>query len=119
MPFIASHLKKAAILVDSRTASSGETLARFIKDYCHRGKIYGQDNTSGANLSGNITPFQLPHSGITCYYPVCVDEDFALVCKTKEIGIKPDIKIPLPLPASLKDNIDTWVVWVAKKLKSN
>ena len=119
MPFIASHLKKAAILVDSRTASSGETLARFVKDYCHRGKIYGQDPTSGANLSGNIAPFQLPHSGITCYYPVCVDEDFALQIKTKEIGIKPDIKIPLPLPASLKDHIDTWVVWVAKSLKSD
>lgn len=119
MTFLTSNLTKVAILVDSRTASSGETLARFTKDYCNRGKIYGQDNTSGANLSGNVTPFKLPYSGITCYYPMCVDADFALQIKAKELGIKPDVRIPIPLPRSLKDNIDTWVVWVTRHLKTN
>ena len=119
MTFLSSNLTKVAILVDGKTASSGETLARFTKDYCNRGKIYGQDNTNGANLSGNVTPFKLPHSGITCYYPLCVDEDFALQIKTKELGIKPDIKIPIPLPTTLKDNVDTWVIWVSQHIKTN
>ena len=117
--FLPSKLIKVAILVDNRTASSGETLVRFTKDYCNRGKIYGQDNTSGANLSGNVTPFQLPHSGITCYYPTSVDEDFALQIKNRKPGIRPDVKIPIPLPDTLKDNVDTWVVWVARHLKTN
>ena len=119
MTFLSSKLTKVAILVDSKTASSGETLVRFTKDYCNRGKIYGQDNTSGANLSGNVTPFKLPHSGITCYYPLCVDEDFALQIKNKELGIKPDVKILIPLPTALKDNVDTWVIWVSKHIKTN
>jgi len=34
------------------------------------------------------------------------------------IGIAPDVRIPLPLPARLTDNIDEWVIWVAQQLES-
>lgn len=110
---------KVAVIVDSRTASAAETLVRFIKDYCYRGKIYGRDNTNGANMSGNVAPFKLPYSGITCYYPVCVDEGFAKQIEAKRPGISPDVKIPIPLPMSLKDKMDTWVVWVAGHLNAS
>lgn len=33
-------------------------------------------------------------------------------------GIAPDVRIPLPLPEELTDNVDTWVCWVADDLKS-
>lgn len=112
-------ITKVAVIVDSRTASSAETIVRFVKDYCHRGQIFGNENTSGANLTGNVAPFQLPHSGITCYYPVCVDETFAEHVKTRQLGIKPDVRIPLPLPASLTDQIDSWVEWVADYFNGN
>ena len=32
-------------------------------------------------------------------------------------GIAPDVRIPLPLPARLTDNIDEWVIWVAEQLE--
>jgi len=32
-------------------------------------------------------------------------------------GIAPDVRIPLPYPKRLTDNIDEWVLWVAKDLK--
>lgn len=108
---------KVAVVVDSRTASSAETFVRFIKDYCSRGIIYGHDNTSGANLSGNVAPFRLPHSGITCYYPTCVDATFPQHLEKRQLGIKPDVTIMIPLPPSLNDNVDSWVVWVADDLK--
>ena len=32
-------------------------------------------------------------------------------------GIAPDVRIDLPLPARLTDNIDEWVIWVAEQLE--
>ena len=34
-------------------------------------------------------------------------------------GIAPDVRIPLPLPRTLTDNVDPWVEWVAGDLKKN
>lgn len=33
-------------------------------------------------------------------------------------GIAPDVRIPLPLPQTLTDNVDTWVRWVAEDMKT-
>jgi C-terminal processing protease CtpA/Prc len=32
-------------------------------------------------------------------------------------GITPDIRIPLPLPKKLTDNVDEWSVWIAEDMK--
>ena len=32
-------------------------------------------------------------------------------------GIAPDVRIDLPLPAKLTDNVDEWVIWVAEQLE--
>ncbi len=109
---------KMAVIVDSRTASSAETLVSFVRDYCSHGKIYGHDNTSGANKTGNVAEFKLPHSGVTCYYPTCVNDDFEQQAKTKQLGIAPDVRITIPLPSSLKGEIDSWTVWVAHDLNN-
>lgn len=34
-----------------------------------------------------------------------------------QTGIAPDVRIPLPLPETLTDNVDTWTLWVAKELE--
>ena len=34
-----------------------------------------------------------------------------------ETGIKPDVRIKLPLPKNLTDIIDEWTVWVAHDLE--
>ena len=46
-----------------------------------------------------------------------VDVDFEKACREKKPGHKPDVIIPLPYPKQLTDNIDSWVLWVAKKMK--
>lgn len=38
-------------------------------------------------------------------------------CRDRNPGYKPDVIIPLPYPRKLTDNIDEWVLWVAKDLK--
>jgi len=112
-----SNLKKCAVIIDNRTASSAETIVRFAKDCCSRAKIYGRDNTSGAQLSGNILTVQLPHSHVNCDYPTCIDTDFIKQIQTKQRGIAPDVRLDIPLPSSLKANVDSWVLWVAKDLE--
>ena len=32
-------------------------------------------------------------------------------------GIAPDVRIELPLPKTLTDNVDEWVTWVAEHLE--
>ena len=32
-------------------------------------------------------------------------------------GIAPDVRIDLPLPKKLTDNVDEWVIWVAEQLE--
>ena len=46
-----------------------------------------------------------------------VDEEFEKTCLERSPGYKPDVIIPLPYPKQLTDNIDEWVLWVAKKMK--
>ena len=46
-----------------------------------------------------------------------VESTFEKWCKKKTPGYAPDITIPLPYPEQLTDNIDSWVLWVAKDLK--
>lgn len=31
-------------------------------------------------------------------------------------GIEPDVRISLPLPDTLSDNVDSWVRWVAENM---
>ena len=33
-------------------------------------------------------------------------------------GIAPDVRIPLPLPEVLTDNVDAWTLWVAEDMKT-
>ena len=70
--------KKAAIVIDKNTASSAESLIRFAKMCCDptRTKVYGKENTWGAQYSGNIIGTPLPNSQIWVYYPTCVSSLF-------------------------------------------
>ena len=35
-----------------------------------------------------------------------------------ETGIAPDVRITLPLPKKLTDNVDEWILWVASEMKN-
>ena len=110
--------KKTAIVIDKNTASSAESLIRFAKMYCDkaRTKVYGNENTWGAQYSGNIIDTPLPNSRICVYYPTCVSSLFLQEDSNGSSGLAPDVRINLPYPKQLTDNCDEWILWIADHL---
>ncbi len=110
--------KKAAIVIDKSTASSAETLIRFAKMCCDttRTKVYGKENTWGAQYSGNIVGMPLPNSQITVYYPTCISSFFLQGESNGSSGLSPDVRIDLPYPEKLTDNCDEWILWIADQM---
>ena len=111
---------RAAIIVDKSTGSSAETLVTVVKRYCNpeRTKIYGKDNTWGANETGNQLGAMLPNSKIWFYYPTCGNLSYFQGKNLGTAGIAPDIRIALPYPTKLTDNIDEWVIWIASEMNN-
>jgi hypothetical protein len=111
-------VRKGAIIIDNYSASAGESPVRFVRNYSKKhATVYGRERTNGCELSGNCNTIRLPHSNLSLTYPMTVDAAFEEACKEREPGHKPDVIIPLPYPEQLTDNIDPWVLWVAKKMK--
>lgn len=112
------QVKKGAVIMDGHTASAGESFIMFAKNFSKtHAKVYGKDNSWGAEKTGNINTVKLPNCDIYFTYPTTVNIDFAEVCKQRKTGYSPDVIIPIPYPEKLTDNIDEWVLWVAKDLK--
>lgn len=111
-------VRKGAIIVDNMSASAGESPVGFVHSHngC-RAKVYGKERTMGCEQSGNCIPIRLPHSNIVLNCPMTVPDTFETACKDRDPGHKPDVIIPLPYPEQLTDNIDSWVLWVAKKMR--
>lgn len=109
--------RKTAILIDGRVASSAEQFLLDARACSSRVRVYGRDNTLGCLDFSNVLRVDLPNSGITCWVPMTCS------CRVPEgrgidaDGIAPDVRIPLPLPEQLTDNVDTWVCWAANDLK--
>ena len=111
-------VRKGAIIIDNCSASAGETPVRLVRNHSKsHAKVYGRERSMGCELSGNCNTILLPNSNMTITYPMTVDEEFEKACKDRSPGHKPDVIIPLPYPKQLTDNIDPWVLWVAKKMK--
>ena len=111
-------VRKGAIIVDNMSASAGESPVHFVHSHngC-RAKVYGKERTMGCEQSGNCIPIRLPHSNIELNCPMTVPDSFEEACKERNPGHKLDVIIPLPYPEQLTDNIDSWVLWVAKKMR--
>ena len=81
-----------------------------------RTTVYGRDNTMGCLDYSNCRTVNLPQSGITLSVPMtrtCRLPDRGI----DQTGIAPDVRIPLPLPNELTDNVDEWTQWVAADLE--
>ena len=81
-----------------------------------RTKIYGKGNTLGCLDYSNIRRSDLKGSKITTWIPMTrssrlPDEGI------DETGIAPDVRISLPLPKVLSDNVDEWGLWIAEDMK--
>ena len=113
-----SRIKRDAVLIDNFTGSAAEGLVKFVKKHSDRCKVYGICNTVGSNLTGNVRAETLPNSRLDLVYATTVDSGFYEKDFSSEgLGIAPDVIIPLPFPRKLTDNIDEWVLWVAKEMK--
>ena len=108
---------KAAIIIDSKVASSAEQLVLDIKGCSSRTVVYGKSNTLGCLDYSNLRRADLRGSGITTYVPMTRSNRLP-ENGIDDTGIAPDVRISLPLPATLTDNVDEWVLWVANNLKN-
>lgn len=115
---VATLPRAAAIIIDGSVASSAEQFLLDVESCSRRTTLYGRDHTLGCLDYSNIRYVTLPCSGVTCCVPMTRSCRVAEGRGIDAEGIAPDVRIPLPLPATLTDNVDEWVVWVAEKMKT-
>lgn len=109
---------KTAILIDRRVGSSGEQLLLDVRSVAPDVRFYGRDNSLGCIDISNCTVVQLPHVPNSMQIPMSISRRVINGEHLIDgIGIEPDIRIDLPLPDSLTDNVDEWVRWVADDLR--
>jgi hypothetical protein len=110
------RVQKAAVIVDNGVASAGEGMVLSFRAYSNRVNVFGRDNTLGCLDYANVATIEMEHCGRTFQMPM--SRKFGLPDGAIDAtGIAPDVRIPLPLPARLTDNIDEWVIWVAEQLE--
>ena len=114
---ISSFPKKAAIIIDNSVASSGEELVLDARLASSRTRIYGRDNTAGCVDTGNCPHFKPAGRNLTIQYPMSYSTRWEKDTCVDPTGIAPDVRITLPYPKRLTDNVDEWVLWVAEDLK--
>ena len=111
--------RRAGLLIDGKVGSSGEQLVLEVRASSRRTTVYGQDNTLGCLDFSNCEILYFPQDPTrwmmlpttrSCRVPEGRGIDSA--------GIAPDVRIPLPLPEVLTDNVDTWTLWVAEDMKT-
>ena len=109
-------VRRAALIIDNTVASSGEALVEILKATSNRTTIYGRDNTKGCLDFANCNQIVMPNCGLNVLVPMSRRMGLPRT-GIDMVGIAPDVRIPLPLPARLADNIDEWVIWVAEQLE--
>ena len=109
---------KAAVIIDRSVGSSGEQLLLDLRAVAPDVKFYGRDNSLGCIDISNVVGVQLPHVPNSIHIPTTISRRVILGEGLIDgIGIEPDVRMDLPLPETLTDNIDEWVLWVAEDLK--
>lgn len=114
---IYEYPKKAALIIDNMVASSGEQAVLNTRLASHRTTIYGRDNTMGCIDTGNCCVYESAHKPLIIQYPTTYSTRYEKGTTVDLTGIIPDVRITLPYPKRLTDNIDEWVLWVADDLK--
>ena len=115
---IYEHPKKAALIIDNMVASSGEQAVLNTRLVSHRTTIYVRDNTMGCIDTGNCRVYESVRRPLIIQYPTTYSTRYEKGTTVDMTGIAPDVRITLPYPKRLTDNIDEWVLWVAEDLKT-
>lgn len=110
--------RHTAILIDRSVGSSGEQLLLDLRAVAPDVRLYGRDNTLGCIDISNVMEVPLPHVPNSMHLPTTVS---MRVLQGERLidghGIEPDVRIDLPLPDTLSDNVDAWVRWVAAQMQ--
>ena len=114
---ISEYPKKAALIIDNMVASSGEQSVLNTILVSHRTTIYGRDNTMGCIDTGNCQIFESARKPLVVQYSTTYSMRYEKGTAVDPTGIAPDVRIDLPYPKRLTDNIDEWVLWVAEDMK--
>ena len=109
-------VRKAALIIDNQVASSGEGIVNTVKRSSYRTTVYGRDNTAGCIDFANLSSVKLPNCALTLNVPMSRSAGLPETA-IDPTGIAPDVRIDLPLPKRLSDNVDEWVIWVAEQLE--
>lgn len=110
--------EKAAIIIDHSVGSSGEQLLLDLRAVAPDVKFYGRDNSLGCIDVSNCVVIDMPHYPNRIQIPTTISRRIILGEKLIDgVGIEPDVRMDLPLPDSLTNNIDEWVRFVAEDLK--
>lgn len=112
--------RRAALIIDRGVASAGEDLVLEVRASSDRTTIFGRDNTVGCIDDGNCVTFGYTQDS-TKWMMIPLSRSNRVVAGrgVDSDGIAPDVRIDLPLPRTLTDNVDEWVLWVAGELKKN
>lgn len=114
---IYDHPKKAALIIDNMVASSSEQAVLNTRLVSHRTTIYGRDNTMGCIDTGNCRVYESARRPLIIQYATTYSTRYEKGTTVDLTGIAPDVRIILPYPKQLTDNIDEWVLWVAEDMK--
>lgn len=107
----------AALVIDNHVGSSGEQMVLDIRASSKRTTVYGRENTYGVLDISNCREVVLPYSLYSILVPMTVSHRLPDRGIDKE-GIAPDVRLDLPYPTELTDNVDEWVLWIAEDLKN-
>jgi hypothetical protein len=112
---IYTYPKKIGIIINGRNASSAE---QFLLEAKHSSKvvIFGNENTAGVLDYSNITPKKLPSGEYNLWLPATRSRRLP-DNPIDNIGIAPDVYIPLEPTLQLFNRLDDWVYFVMNYLE--
>lgn len=112
---VSQNPRRIAVIIDNQVASNAENLILALQSVSDRVVLYGREPTLGCVDYVNPRPFAIPSRDMVVNIPTTRSARLP-EHPIDPTGITPEVIIPLPLPETLTDPIDTWSRWVAADL---
>jgi C-terminal processing protease CtpA/Prc len=112
---IYTYPKKVGIIINGRNASAAEQFLLTAKN-SSKATLFGNENTAGVLDYSNITPKELPSGKYNLWLPATRSKRLP-ENPIDNIGIAPDINIPLEPKFQLYNRLDDWVYFVKSYLE--